>query len=763
MAFVRSWPEAGEVWGLGTLWDIVWRFVVYTGIFGLLAWATIFISLSRRETNEEPNDQIPDQARLADVREREDRAGLQNHLFGVSRMKPGILRKFTLRLAFWLIGYGAANLYRPGHLSDIGTIHFARWFRIPNTDKLIFCSNYGGSWESYLEDFITKAPAGLTAVWSNTVGFPKTSFLLFKGARNADPFKRWARRQQYPTRFWYVAYPHLTTDRIRINAALRNGIVSAATEDEARAVMSLFGSRAQPANVIEKEEVQTLLMSGMGRYRQSACVLLTLPDDPAKARGMLRALSGRVGFGERPGRVRVDQIALSAHGLRKLGHQNHLAEFPYVFQAGMEARAIALGDLEEDAPGEWAWGSGKAAVDLAVLVYVQPGTERPPKDAAEDVFEAYRAALRMRMDAAIADVRENADIWGGGEVATIVTLDLDNRQRKPEGAPFAKEFFGFADGISQPRIRGLRPYRLIEDEQHILAPGEFILGYPDNRGQRAFAARVPASDDPDQILPVVGADHGRAHEPDLAKSGINAPRDLGRNGSYLVIRQLGQNKTAFDNFLTESARRLGGHPGLPAGLTEDQLKMYIGAKMVGRWQDGTSLVAYPNEPGTGWDGKDTSKRPDNGFLMGRDDPAGLACPYGSHVRRTNPRDSLRPGSEKQVDITNRHRILRRGRFFEGREAENRDHPEGLLFICANADIERQFEFIQQTWMMAPQFHGSANEVDPLFSGGSKEKRMTIPTEDGPVILTGLQDFVQVVGGEYFFLPSRAALAFLAAD
>ena len=109
-------------------------------------------------------------------------------------------------------------MFRPGYLDTINTIHFARWVLLPGANRLMFFSNYGGSWESYLEDFIAKAASGLTGVWSNTEGYPRTRWLFLDGARDGDRFKRWARRQQVPTLFWYSAYPDLNTARIRINS-----------------------------------------------------------------------------------------------------------------------------------------------------------------------------------------------------------------------------------------------------------------------------------------------------------------------------------------------------------------------------------------------------------------------------------------------------------------------------------------------------------------------------------------------------------------
>jgi hypothetical protein len=130
--------------------------------------------------------------------ERENRYA-QNHMISVTQRKPGLVRWFTARLVFWIIGEFAARYYPPGFLSDIGTIHFARWVTAPRSPDLIFLSNYGGSWESYLEDFITRAHAGLTAVWSNSIGFraPKTCSRRAPptaSGSSATPGTAWSRR-----------------------------------------------------------------------------------------------------------------------------------------------------------------------------------------------------------------------------------------------------------------------------------------------------------------------------------------------------------------------------------------------------------------------------------------------------------------------------------------------------------------------------------------------------------------------------------------
>ena len=86
-----------------------------------------------------------------------------------------------------------------------------------------------------------------------------------------------------------------------------------------------------------------------------------------------------------------------------------------------------------------------------------------------------------------------------------------------------------------------------------------------------------------------------------------------------------------------------------------------------------------------------------------------------------------------------------------------------MFLCVNANIERQFEFVQQTWIDNPSFNGLYDERDPIFgqAGGGAVGPMTIPRRPVRRRLGGLGGFVTVRGGAYFFLPSLRALRYLA--
>ena len=83
-------------------------------------------------------------------------------------------------------------------------------------------------------------------------------------------------------------------------------------------------------------------------------------------------------------------------------------------------------------------------------------------------------------------------------------------------------------------------------------------------------------------------------------------------------------------------------------------------------------------------------------------------------------------------------------------------------MCLNADIERQFEFVQQTWIRSPGFHGLSGEQDPLLGDGDAGTcHFTIPTRYGPVRLSPVPAMVKTRGGGYFFLPGKRLLDFLA--
>ena len=191
-----------------------------------------------------------------------------------------------------------------------------------------------------------------------------------------------------------------------------------------------------------------------------------------------------------------------------------------------------------------------------------------------------------------------------------------SRRHRPSWTPCERrrpEPFGFHDGISQPRHR--RACRRPPGPSGPVPAGEFVLGYPNGYGQLTDRPLLPRSDDPGRLLP-----------PDPAGSGA---ADLGRNGTYLVLRQLEQDVEGFWRYVGR------GHPAAGRLRRSPARRTALAAKLVGRWPSGAPLVKAP-------DRDDPALADDNDFGYHHADPLGLACPLGAHIRRANPRDSLDP-------------------------------------------------------------------------------------------------------------------------
>ncbi|MDX1696102.1 MAG: hypothetical protein R3208_20215 [Ketobacteraceae bacterium] len=163
----------------------------------------------------------------------EEIQAIQSPMTSIVAIKPGLFRQATLRLTLWAIQILADYKFNKGSLGSINSIHFARWAIINNGRHLLFFSNYDGSWESYLGDFIDRAAIGLTAVWNNAVGFPPARFLIRGGASHAEEFKQYARRSQVVTHFWYSAYPNLSMANKVNNRAIRARLMNKSKESAA--------------------------------------------------------------------------------------------------------------------------------------------------------------------------------------------------------------------------------------------------------------------------------------------------------------------------------------------------------------------------------------------------------------------------------------------------------------------------------------------------------------------------------------------------
>lgn len=433
--------------------------------------------------------------------------------------------------------------------------------------------------------------------------------------------------------------------------------------------------------------------------------------EPDKARTLLTHLLPHITSGQLWDRKPDStlNVAFTHLGLTALGLPlATLISFPPEFQLGMKARATILGDVGLNSHEHWdeVWRTGNVHVWLAI------NAQNPA--ALESCFAQVNALL---------------EATGG---ATLLAFQ-DAGAIPIDGQFTSKEHFGYTDGFGNPDYLGVcrdtQPGqgKLMKDGKTWapLATGELLLGYADEAGE------LP-------VMPV--------------------PHLLGSNGTFMVYRKLHENVGTFREFLGKWAKQYG------AG--DEYAKEKLAAKFVGRWRDGTPIELSPDHPDQGIV---QDKKRNVNFMFG-DDLAGTRCPVGAHVRRANPRDSF----GFHGDLVHRRRISRRGLPYgpvappEDQAADPREldaTDRGVIFMAVNASLSRQFEFVQQQWISYGNDAGLGNEKDLLMANHGEGEHFGIQGDttpaNPPLFCSGLPNFVELRGGDYFFIPSITALGMLA--
>jgi Dyp-type peroxidase family len=457
---------------------------------------------------------------------------------------------------------------------------------------------------------------------------------------------------------------------------------------------------------IEQADLQGNVLCGYGNDFGVGRYMIVTFEEPAAGRRFLGELAEQVTtalpWGDRPKPLHALNAALSYEGLRALGVPPAIRDkFAEAFCCGMMARADKLGDTGRSAPGNW-------------------------EEKLRDVESHHLLLSLMARDACVlaerVEMLERRIREDPAGLAVAYRQDVRLLPHTDDDIPVSREHFGFADGFSQPAIKGVGgPHdkkgmgtRRRFGKWRPLALGEFVLGYP-------------------------GADK-------LLQEAPFAP--LAHNGSYTVFRKLYQDVYEFDCYLEEH-RDLPGLEG-----TDHEQREQLAAKMVGRWTDGRSLVKSRVPTGAAELERHPWYRRHLASLVKRlrrseqaqqshlyrnfvrrvnkfdyaSDPKGFGCPLGAHVRRANPRDSM----GWQGRLTMRHRIIRRSMPYGdpplGRrplrappgdvKAYNGDR--GLVFICHQASIERQFELIQSQWLNDGDIFWLGDEKDFLAAGRQPE-------------------------------------------
>jgi len=428
----------------------------------------------------------------------------------------------------------------------------------------------------------------------------------------------------------------------------------------------------------------------------------------------------------------------------------HLPHVTYMFFRIVEpdrARGM-LAKLVDDVTTDASWRSLSEVPETLNLAFTYSGLaklgRRRSFDSSE--FTEFREGMCARAREYLVDrdendpdhwepeLRDTADVlctvyWDGTEtgketVARIHArlaaggLELAYLQRA-DTLKGHRERFGFKDGYSQPVVEPvangagtrategegvLEPWNLLKGrlrpEWRPVRVGEFLLGHLDEDDV------TPGEDDPSL-----------------------------RNGTFMVWRKLRQHVDRFEQFLDRAA---GADP---------ERRAWLEAKVVGRWRNGTSLIQAPYRSPQD---HPRGSRPDNAFVYGAD-PAGVSCPVGAHVRRAYPRDGLGWWTHR----TRRHRIIRRGVPYD-----DRDEGCGLIFVCFNASISRQFELIQGNWLMDGDAFGLGADRDLLTGYEPAGGKMTIQGDrKRPATFLSRPDkqFVTTRGGYYLFVPGIEGL------
>lgn len=497
--------------------------------------------------------------------------------------------------------------------------------------------------------------------------------------------------------------------------------------------MTTPGSEAAHGHTVERDQIQKLVARGYTFHRMR--LLLLRVQDAAAARSFLRALHLPPTPEDKPWLVAADagrdsvnhrvreqgavvSLGISYAGLLalQLGRrwQTVFMHQAKAFYAGAPRRASThLGDFGPSAPDRWEAAYAHAQTHVVLCLH------------GDDVAGVDRALAQLRQKANIAFQPEG---WSPAAFEEGAHLSTDRMARRVH--------FGYLDGISNPAFEGLGDKREPQrDLNH--QPGELLLGYRNDYDKNPWLLPFePGSD----IVPTEPGD-----PPERTRLAA-----WFRNGSFCALRKIEQDEAAFRGFVAEWAAR-NANAGDSA-----RTEAWLRAKLVGRWDDGQVVrpVMPPADELTPPSGP--APRELNDFSFG-DDPLGRGCPFGAHIRRTNPRaDAVVP--------YRRRPMLRRGIPY-GVPYDANEKPgsvrRGLLGLFFCADLEDQFEHVLREWVdMNPMGTPSTSRAKDPIIGNHEDARAAfdIPRADRSITqVRGFQAFTRTRGTLYLFFPGLNAL------
>ena len=458
-------------------------------------------------------------------------------------------------------------------------------------------------------------------------------------------------------------------------------------------------------------------------------------------------------------------IAFTYQGLRHLEVPDvTLHGFPDEFSMGMKARRDIIGDTGPNHFHRWdpIWDNQEEKIQHVHIIVTIDGKN---EDALETRYQLIRGILAgvngRSKDGGV--VQLTGHRGAGGDDPLYQSAHGLLPKPAELGYPGGKEHFGYSDGISTSYFQGCG-----EDPELVIGGGKPAKGDPKTKegwapleaGEFVFGHRDEAFEYPEAPGPPL----------------------FSRNGTFMVYRKLHQNVGSFNSYLEAEGAKFAG--GVEA----------LAAKFAGRWRNGAPLVTFDTEEKANqyitrlaalqvkvWANQATEAEKAEFAKLNLqltaydydDDKDGAKCPFGAHIRRSNPRSGLRFGNLKAFEdepgaLSNRRRILRRGLPYGHSEDPTRDDGDhGVIMMIINADLSRQFEFVQQQWFnFGNDFH-LANDQDPLLGNHGinencrGEGRMVIEgdakTNKPPYFCSRMPTLVETRGGDYFFVPSLTCL------
>jgi deferrochelatase/peroxidase EfeB len=329
-------------------------------------------------------------------------------------------------------------------------------------------------------------------------------------------------------------------------------------------------------------------------------------------------------------------------------------------------------------------------------------------------------------------LESSTDTLLGGPNGLTLFAAIDGAHFEDTDPDYRKVHFGFRDNVANPTIqdwprREHDPFR--PNSEH--APGEFVLGYRTNNKDNPWLLISPTPNSAPWLLPRA------AIEPQFFW-----------NGSFGVLRKMEQDVPAFERSVAGWASGLD----LPAEMSTEERRAYVRAKICGRWDDGQVVrqgeYTPPKTRGGDLDDFDFTK-----------DEKGEGCPFGSHIRRMNPRgDKIVPKRKRP--------LIRRGMPYGGAYEKPDGEERGLLGLFFCASLEDQFEHLLCEWgdanPMGPPNRGTAKDPFTGASGGRSLFDIPVPGRKS-CELDDFTSFVTTRGTVYAFFPSLTGIGILSRE